>query len=190
MRALRPFITVLLAAAATPLSAQNLISNPDFNTDVSGWQAGGGGAAPGLFPTVTLDMTEGSPAPPSGRFSAPVNSTMANSLCLPVNAAQRHDLSIAVKAALGPPSISVETYRDASCGFDFFVPGLVPGQFCSPADGNGWMRCSKANFALPAGTTHVRLSLGYGIATVFYVDNARFGPAGTVPVALQAFSVD
>lgn len=175
--------TLLLAGYATGAGAQNLVPNPDFDTDLAGWTI--------VLPSdVTLDNSVGSPAAPSMHMLA-VDATPAATAytdCIEIDTSSNVDLIADIRLITGAASASVTAYSSAGCTGPIGPAGLI-------SDGeplvDGWERAAAINYALPVGTVGVRvfLSVNGDLAEANF-DRVRFGPTGTTPVSLQSFRVD
>jgi len=166
--------------------AQNLVPNPNFDSGLDGWtnmQADTGAI-------WTLDSTDGSPTAPSGHLQAGGRpSSLVNSACIAIDTTHNIDLNVDIKSsdAMYPGHVAVYTYGDPACSIagDAFVASS-----CAALPADGWQRCSQINYALPAGTQGVIISLSVYYLTSANFDDVRFGPTGTVPVTLQSFDID
>lgn len=186
---MRMLIAIALLGAQA-LHAQNLVTNPDFDTSIEQWQLSGIG-------TISHVADDGAPAPGALRLDRPDeargNSTLVLSACIPVDKGMHFDLIGNIKLIEGSSAnISAIGYSDAGCST---VIGTVgPVLTTSTADGT-WQAFSATDFVLPdnVGSIIVRLSAGVGfpetlIAALF--DHVGFGPTGSVPVTLQSFRID
>jgi len=185
---IRALILGLLALGAAPAMAQNLIANPTFDTDYSGWPVG-------AAQWVAEDCC-GNPA--SGSITSHQDETLISN-CIDVTGGSSYDLTLWTKYVPVNPSLPspngfayVVWMSAAACGgvaIDFpNYPDLAPG------GGAAWHKVG-ATFVAPAGAQSVSIELGgyhcgLSCGGDTYFDNVAFGPAGTVPVELQSFDID
>lgn len=179
MRKLRKSTSVtLLLGVAQATSAANLVTNPDFDTDVSGWNA-----SPGT--SITLQTGSGTPAPSAGFASNSSSGGTVRSSCIQIGTAQNVDFSLAI-LTISPINkyARVNAYGDVGCSA--FISGVAQMAVHS----NVWKVFSASNFALPQGTQGVEIEIGVdNIGNVIF-DHVLFGPTGTAPVGLQSFDVN
>lgn len=189
------FAILALALTIGPgrAQAQNLLANPNFDADISGWTVAGGSVG-----SATWDGTDGSPTAGSLLLDSTGSSQLQVYQCLPVTAGQSYDLGASVLPGSTAPSnfgdgLSILTvwFTDTACSA---YPGLS-SQNLQPASGGTWARYGVSTQAAPAGTQSVlfliRVTNVAGLPSLNYrVDRAFYGPAGTVPVELQTFRVD
>lgn len=183
-------------AFAATANAQNLIGNPDFATNLSGWTVRPNSTAH----AVTHEMSDGSPAPPSMRITQTAGITVpdaasVSSNCMPVSSATSYDALVDTRINTAfLPTVHAIGYSDSACttaaGPTFSLSN------CSAVAG-GWRRCLATGFSPTAAQTHMQLTVVANFMpsaqlplTDLLIDNARFGPSGTVPVTLQSFGVD
>jgi hypothetical protein len=192
MRALIPVISLAFAFAAMPLPAQNLVTNPGFDTDLDGWSLILGSAA-WSSDDCCDDANSGSASFPLG----PYGMGMLNSACIDVTPGASYDLVVLAETLALPPDFlfgsgtaTVTWYDDvASCPYIFLSE---PGMTIQP--GTGW-RSFGATFVAPPTAAAAKVTLmaqtgGLSEGIDVHFDNVRFGPTGSVPVTLQSFEVD
>lgn len=171
------------ALFAETAAAQNLVLNPDFDTDLSHWN-------PDSNVNWSVDTSDGFPAPGSAHGVGNMEGISIRSDCIAINGGQNIDLIADVKDAsqFAHVSITIETFANGTCSAQGGQLGL--DQFSQPL-GNGWMQ-GAMTAPLPAGIGSVILLLqtsGFGAIADTHWDHIRFGPSGTAPVRLQSFGV-
>jgi hypothetical protein len=141
--------TTLVAALVlqiTAAQAANLVQNPDFDSDISGWTSG---------PGITWDSSNGSPGLGSLHISNELNFSTF-SMCMVISAPQNIDLFAEMRLVWGSyVVIQGLAYSDTNCSsyIDYFATTARSGPSI-----NGWMKASAINVALPAGTQSVALA--------------------------------
>jgi len=183
---IRPLILGLVAAGTTPAMAQNLIANPTFDTDYSGWPAGGA--------EWVADDCCGNPASGSIRV---VQFDRLWSNCMSVTAGNAYDLTfwtkyVGVLNLVNPNGFALVVWMNTPTCEPVF--DLSPYHGVPPGNDAAWHHVG-ATFIAPAGAQSVAIVLGgniCGITCGGYTsfDDVAFGPAGTVPVELQSFEID
>lgn len=175
-----------LFLAATPAFAGNALTNPTFDTGLSGWAYVG---------TAAWDTSDALARPTSGSLVGTNNAaspftyeTLLISGCLPVTAGASYDGSFDYRIPTGQgvtsiPSLEIAWYSGVNCGALTFLSAnaLVDG---NAADG-AWHR-AESSYAptAPAGATfasfrvHLSKIEAGGTATAYF-DNLVFKPAGT-----------
>lgn len=205
----RRSIALFALCMVSSAQAQNLVTNPDFDTDIAQWLLSVG------VGSITHDASEGSPSPGAMRFvgSAPRvglsdeqqgtslagredgargTSNNSRSACIPAAGGTRYDLFAQIKIISGAAgSAGVIFFPETDCSGSSTFGGVVQSTI---VDGT-WRTISSVDFEAPSGTqsAQVFLTLGVGFpATQFlgFFDTVRFGPTGTVPVTLQSFEVE
>jgi hypothetical protein len=177
--------TIVVAAAgllwvyATSTAAANLVTNPDFDSNLNGWTVVSSGT-----PTFTLDNSTGDPAAPSAHIVADAAGADVYSDCIVIDSSQNVDFTINYKAA-SVDIVLVLPFNNASCS----PPEPVPVQEITLVP-NNWTGASDLNFALPLGTQSVQIELQLFGSSDINFDHVQFGPTSTTPVRLQAFDVD
>lgn len=184
---LRKLAYALTGLMLQSISAQaaNLVTNPDFATDINGWTNAGS--------LLSWDGSDGDPAPGSAHFSNAVPG-ISNSVCIVIAAPQNIDLYANIKVASGSGHVQGVAYTDTGC--------LVGGTaFATTAFSSSsvWQQFSATNVALPSGTNSVVVQLDAGApaapvhapaAVDVHFDHILFGPSGAAPVRLQEFDVN
>lgn len=181
-------IASLLCVCATSAMAANLVTNPDFNAGLSGWTLTQGS-------NPTLDDVDGSPSAPSIRLVSvgPNLNSGVSSNCMAAGSAQFFDLIVNVRVHVGFGSVGVAAYSDANCTV---VSGPMGYAFPWPLVIDTWQQAYSWRMGLPPGGAYIQVSLNTNqqetdsAQSDVSFDNVRFGPAGTVPVRLQTFTVD
>jgi len=184
-----------LASVSPPLPAQNLIANPGFDSDLSGW-------------TVILGSASWSPLDccgNSGSGSASLRAgpggtgpTYLVSDCITVTPGSSYDLVVRAETLAVPPDFLAGSGTATITWYDNGVPcsnvlvTVEPGvSFGTDA---GW-RSFGTTFIAPATVVAAKVTLiaaggGLSQAIDVHYDDVRFGPSGSVPVTLQSFDVD
>lgn len=175
-----------LLFAATPATAGNLLTNPDFATDLSGWAFVG---------SATWDASDAFGQPGSGSAAGAnqavspfTYTTQLVSSCLPVAPGASFDGSFDYRVPPGQgvtavPSLEIAWYSAAGCGGGSYLSSntLVSG---GTADG-AWHRAEATYSPIAPATAAfaaVRVNLSKleagGTASAFY-DNIVVKPEGT-----------
>jgi hypothetical protein len=178
-----PVSILLLATYCGGAIAENLVPNPDFDTNLDGWTI--------VLPSdTTLDNSTGSPAAPSMRMIAVDGTPAATAYtdCLEIDTSSNVDLIVDIRSVTGTARASATAYSGAGCLGPIGPAGEVSGG--DPLV-DGWERGAAIDYALPPGTVGVRvfLSVNGDLAEANF-DRVRFGPTGTTPVSLQSFRID
>lgn len=179
--------------------AADLVTNPDFDSNLSGWSSGDISGSNGLAATFVLNTTDGLPASPSAEFTTSLNQySAATSNCITIDTSQNVDLYANAKIVSGnavstSATVFVYMFSDASCGGT-----LVGPQMAAQVSGalGTWQQISSSNFSLLAGTQSVRIVLEAvggspaqpGVGDVLF-DHIVFQRTATTPVRLQSFEV-
>jgi hypothetical protein len=198
---MKHIVSVALAAgfvcASVPAGAENLIVNPNFDSDVSGWQAdasgtrfwhdpqedAGGAANSGALAMSTAD----------GR-----NARLSVQQCIAVNGGRDFSFGVQIKPRSSDLyGMTCSAYAAADCsGTALESRDAVAGA----TNGGGWIAFrSEAPFMLPAETNSVLCAVTAqqplrvatqpnGFINALWADDAFFAP-GTTPVSLQQFEV-
>jgi hypothetical protein len=184
----------LLLATAGMASAQNLIVNPDFVSDLSGWNI------PLLPLGYGVDWIGGGGADGPGSVRINVNADVGGSQvvltqCVAVAASTSYDFGAHVFLVGGLDNIpvgqlSVAWYTSGGC------VNVAGGTLSSATNNtvNAWQSVSAAGQMSPAGTASAKVSLifqtpGSGTATLFYDDvylTASGAPATPTPTPAPA----
>ena len=144
-------VLFLALAASGESSAANLVTNPDFNAGVAGWNFSGG-CGGSVWDDVVGSPTVGSLA--INCVNAPSAGTARQ--CIAV-AATNVDFSLrtADNGFAGPADFVLKTYPSQDCSgmsngaFEPSDVKSVPGTACC---GNSWEERSRSDIALPPGT--------------------------------------
>lgn len=168
-----------IACVTFPLSAQNLLQNPNFDLDASGWSVSGSG-------TATWSSNQGSPT--RGAIFLSATSTGPNVSvfqCVAISAPAVIDVGARsfTSSSFGTGSTSdltVSLFSGTACSGT--VLGTIPvvsGTFDPP---DNWFNRRALTQSLPAGTQSARVeisaSAGTGQMLILY-DTVVFGPIGT-----------
>ncbi len=184
---------------AVPASAQNLLTNPDFTTDLSGWTATGNG-------TSLYLSSQGSTALGSADLGADQDMSITLSQCIAVTALSLYDLRTDTHtvSGAGQNGVFVRFFSGAGCtGSDLgSLPTDTTVSVPNPVDGTSWLRRTRSSLAAPAGAVSASVQLfvsvisskspkplGGGFTAEVYFDHAFFGAAGT-PVTLQSLDAE
>jgi hypothetical protein len=135
---------------AVSAAAANLVSNPDFDTNLDGWTLSDGDG------TVVLDDTTGLPASPSMRVTASGTTpdTSVSSNCMPVDDSNNVDLFANINVQGGFAIMGFATYSDTAC-----TNGLTAITSTSIASTGGWATYSLTDMMLPDGAQSARVVL-------------------------------
>lgn len=175
---------------ASPSFAQNVVTNPNFDTTLSGWSTV-------VYATWdnTLDFGGNTPTNGSARgTTGPGSGTLAGNQCFTVTPSTSYSFGgmVYVRDALMSGYIGVAWYTSTDC-----TSGVI-GSNVSPTISTvgSWNASNGPNpVTSPATAQSVNFTLGFNNAPAatgpgsVNFDNVFFGP-GTFPVSLQDFSVD
>ena len=200
-----PWCVVVPLLIASPLAAQNLVTNGSFNTNVAIWSipAASDGS---LVHDPTLDV-DGSPASGSGLLTnvVPVAfGTVAPDQCIAVTAGQQYYWGGSIRfpvneTTTGNTAIVVNFFNMAGCtGTELLA---VTGTSRDPATAarGVWHTSNSGSIAggttAPAGSVSALINL---LSTRIEADGTRsanfdgvfFAQVGTVPVELVGFEID
>lgn len=180
----------LFSFAATA-GAANLLTNPNFDTDLSGWTATN--ASQGA---ATFDNSTGSPSPGSALLTGIACCTVQVSQCVAVVAGQSYDFGASLKEGPTAPGqsgdgtgVDLIWFSNGTCTGGAL--GVVPFQ---PAITTSWASYSSTAVA-PVSSLAVQYRIRqYNNAALSNLtsnaDNAFFGPSAPTPVVLQSFGVN
>lgn len=121
-------LMVAMAAVSMSAGAQNLVSNGQFNTDISGWTLTGGGPES----TITWDGANGSPSPGSLRISSTAQGANLETLGDCVNGIPGEILSVTGRVMEPTAQFGVTChifliiYNDLNCTGTRTIPANVP----------------------------------------------------------------
>ncbi len=193
-------LALAVLAYGAPAAAQNLLTNPDFTSSLSGWSSIGTG-------TATYSATIGSTALGAVVLSADIGQTVTIAQCVTVSAASAYDLKhhSHYSGGGGPSSstaVLVRFFSGAGCtGTDLGTLGVNSNPAVSGINTTNWVSRELLSLAPPAGSVSARVeqSLDYWTVPVrpavvpspatVYGDHSFFGLTGT-PVSLQTFDVE
>jgi hypothetical protein len=149
-------LTLGVAFAGAPLAAQNLLVNPDFDADASGWLL-----ACGSNPTWITDDEAGCPLSgavhvTSGSCQGLQGSGMAQ--CFPASEGTVLFAGGSGQGALGLPRAGISSYPTTDCSGP---PATTVNSPLDPATGD-WQTVVFDDFAVPAGTASVLVGFGAG----------------------------
>jgi len=167
-------LAAALGLQVTAVEAANLVTNPDFTSDVSGWTPACaipvGGGTPG---TLTWDSSDGDPAPGSAHSLG----CQLSSTCIVIAAPQNIDLYANIKVAAGAARAQVNGFSDAACtaGETFGIA------FAPVASSSTWQTVSVTDVALPIGTNSVEVQLQISsLSDDVHFDHILFGPSNLI----------
>ncbi len=202
----RAACAVLLLLAASPLAAQNLVTNANFDTDDSGWLDPS--ASDGSFVhDPTLDVN-GSPASGSGLLTNIITAvafgTVTAQQCIPVTAGLAYywggNVHFPVNETTTGQTFTTTNFRDgANCTGN--LTGAQAATLRNPStDARGVWHTSNfgsiaAGFTAPPGSVSVTVFLLLtktemaGTRSANF-DGIFFAQVGTVPVELMEFKVE
>jgi hypothetical protein len=178
-----PRLTLLAAGTllAFSASAANLITNPDFATNLDGWIVSEGDG------TATLDNSTGAPGAPS--IHLVTGATMPNmsveSSCLQIDDTNNVDLYMNINVSSGFAIASISAFSDAGC-----TVGLNAINSDSYPVTQTWETHTMLNVALPPGTQSAKIVLTAGMessssAGDAHFDHILFGPTGTATASVN-----
>lgn len=179
-------LALALGIAAATASAQNVVGNGEFDTNVTGWTAGG-------LATQAWEVLDWHGNPGSGSVRVANNFTVANvstgsSQCLVLSTPGTYELRGAIRfpsgqTETGSATVSVSRFSNATCTNP---PDLsTNGQIVSSTTTNTWVDSFNTSVSIPAGTQSVKVVLSVlktqangSLAALF--DGIRFGLLGTM----------
>lgn len=188
---LAAMVGIAFASGASPASAQNLIGNGGFDTDLSGWVDGP--LEPHGSSWSSSDCC-GNGNSGSAHLLGSVFSTELDSACIAVSGATSYDFVVQINTlpsgSVGPAGASANLawFSQENCTSQIDI------QMMDLGNSQAW-RQTGATFTSPSNAHAVMIqlvSVGGGLSngTDAYFDDVRFGPPGTVPVTLQSFDID
>ncbi|MBC6941986.1 MAG: hypothetical protein DWB45_04600 [Xanthomonadales bacterium] len=191
-------LAILLSLAALPATAANLITNPNFTTDISAWSAIDSGT------TLAFDASkDANDSPASGSLAISSNGSggLAATQCIasPVGSEFSFGAKILVGGAM-MYGMTCEAYASSDCSGSMLDSADAAEGAPAP---NEWIPFDSASpFQLPNGTNSVLCRITamqpvkragtdtpQGTLVSVWADDVYFGP-GTTPVSLQTFIVD
>ena len=187
---LRKAIALLLIAASPGAFALNLVTNPDFDHDLSGWTVSGGAYRESFF---------GSPVGGTLRMDGTSNDVVdVATQCVDVHRWTTIDfvLRYFVNAQYGSGThvFSVDVYDAADCAGNKLTPPspIAPNEAAAVAisEGNpssGWLEAGAYDVALPPGSTSALITLGIASGTAanpggasYMMDHIQVGPLDVI----------
>lgn len=178
---------------ALPCAAANLLQNPGFDADISGWTPTVNGG------TVSWDGAIGDPAGSILTSSPAPNTSATAAQCVAISAPANVDFIVdgfADQSVLSGGYIISATSFDAAGCTGTNLGDLPAGGTSFPPGGWGGFEIAASNQPLPNGTQSVLVTVGSsagaaaGSVDNYHFDNIQFGPSATTPVDLQSFEVD
>jgi len=170
----RPFLLALVLIAG-PAAAENLLQNPLFNTDLSGW------SNYGATPSWTSDDRYDSPTSGAMAIVAGGDIPVGAAQCVTLPGEGDYELGIDFVRAIGSSTawawISVGWYSGAAC------TGSLGFDQDSTEASSGWQRLDH-EWTAPGGSASARVAVysqDTGAAPELHFDNAYFG----VPVIFE-----
>ncbi len=186
--ALGPLVAGLLLACAAPAAAQNLLTNPRFDTNAAGWNVTVGTAphTPGVGAAALGAVT----------LATPAGTTMTFFQCVAVGNLGPFDARVRTHVGGGVQTNSsvVRFFSTAECaGMALGSQALSTAVAFVGVQPTNWFDRSASNFPAPVGTGSVLLEVtveaAAGQTSQLFLDDALFAPAGT-PVTIQKFSAE
>jgi hypothetical protein len=194
-------IAVGIAVGIGSAHAQNLIVNPNFATDVSGWTADTGTS---IFRDSSQDA--GGSATSGAMSVFPSNGQTFNlsvHQCFAVTGGTDYSFGAKIKpGTVTSFGMMCQAFTGSDCAF---LPiGSASAIIAGPADQNGWVPLhTESPYLLPASAQGVSCEITgnlplpplagapqpNGVFTSLWADDVFFAP-GTTPVSLQAFDID
>ena len=187
----------LVLATAGTAAAQNLLVNPNFNSDVSGWSF----TTPGTFTWDSSLDADSNPSSGSGRLDNTSPAAFGTSFaaqCVAVTGGSSYDFSAQIRIPSGQTdtgyaAVVANFYNAASCGGSN-VGGTSTPQVLSTTT-NTWVLSQVLAFAAPGTAVSAQVSLWVNKtedtgSLVVNFDNAFFGLAGSpTPTATTTATV-
>jgi hypothetical protein len=188
----RTLLAAVAAGATVPAAAQNLVVNPGFITDLSGWTV--------LFNpafTVTHDTSQSYNTPGSLKVTTPGPTGLNYAVvrqCLPVAPGQVLDYGGVYRFESGHAAnlkgwVAATWFTDAAC-----TTGATPGPSSNTVNDipDTWLQIHANNVVVPAGFNSAFFLVVIGITageSVGWFDDVYFGP-NPLPVELSTFEID
>ena len=173
MTSLRRPLTFTLLSALVNVSANNLVPNPNFDSDVAHWTA--------IDADLKFDATDGFPNPGSAQLLSGSRSPLMLSECIAVDSSATYDLSAMVKVIQGnSDSISIFFFEGAGClGQDVSEAAVGFGGY----EFSNWTPLSLRNLAVPdsaVGSAIIEV-IGFENDNLnVLLDSVRFAPSDEV----------
>lgn len=170
---LRNLVLALLLVGCGEPRAENLVENPGFDTDISGWDFSG------TCIVLGRDTFGGNGALAINCFSASSVETVSQCVAIP-----RTDLDFSAQTTdngnAGPVSYALTAYSNADCtgtATTLVDPGtasVVPGGGCC---GRTWTPLSRTDLAVPASARSVLIEIIVTSPADIALDDIRLGPS-------------
>lgn len=181
---------VAVALVAPAAFAANLVVNPDFDNGTTAWSSQSSAV-------LSIESGDGSPSAPALDLTQQLPSGIARvvSDCIAISATS---IDFIVRAKFPPvlPSVYAHAF------LNFYPTTDCSGATVTTSDViewrpplTGWVERSMPNYPVPGGTQSVQVYLRADASASIteghmLFDHVLLGPAGSVPVELQAFDVD
>jgi hypothetical protein len=190
-------IASLVVGSIGSAGAQNLITNPNFSTDVGGWVGDAG-------TSISFDGSQdASGSATSGAMAMLPTSgfTVSAHQCFAAAGGSEFSFGALVKPnTVVSFGMTCATFPSADCSFD--PTGSASAIIAGPPDQGGWVQLrTESPFMLPVGTQGVSCAIfgnlqpptnaqqPKGASSSIWADNVFFA-LGTTPVMLQAFQIE
>ncbi len=198
MSSMRPApLAILLSLAALPAAAANLITNPNFTSDINSWAPANAGT--GLAFDATQDANDSAS---SGSLAISSNGAGALAATQCVVSPIGPEFSFGAKVRVGGAmmyGMTCKAYASTDCSGSMLDSASADEGTPAP---NSWIPLDTSSpFQLPGGTNSVLCQVTalqpvrrasadapQGLISL-WADDVYFGP-GTTPVSLQTFIVD
>lgn len=159
-------------------SVANLVANPDFDTDTTGWTVQSG------TPVFAPDVLNGDPAAPSMQVvTTGAAEIVSDCIAIPAPSAYwEFDINVRSNSGM-QPGAKVLAYSNAICSG---TPATVSNSsLAGNAAAGTWTTLSNSSLTLPSGTGSVRVDLTAGGALDANYDHILFGAHINQPPQLQ-----
>lgn len=160
MHVVQRLAVLLVLAAATPLAAQNLLTNSNFNRNLNGWVAGPGAS-------WSSADAEGSTRSGSGLGTNSSDEAalalLQLSQCVPVNAGQTYQAGTLVlvpggQQRTGFVAVTVQWFAEEACG----GPVLDVTELGDISSSVAWQPIASSNVTAPTGASSANLAFFVG----------------------------
>lgn len=197
MRKLRIAMSCLtIVSGGSAASAQELVANGHFHTDLGGWTHAGGGTQ--AWSALDWEANPGSGSARVTNDFAVANINTGSVSCIALAAPGTYEVGGHIRIPSGQglggsAFVRVSWFPNAFC--DNPATASATGELVFTTTTDTWVPTLNAAVAIPAGMQSVRVSMNVtklpanGSLAVNF-DRVRFGPAGTTPVELQGFRVE
>ena len=179
---MKKIFTLLTVCSAIGLSAQNLLSNPSFESDFEGWAAGPNSA-------YTAPQVQSTGAQDGSKYVqyGSANATTGFYQSIPVTAGDSYEINFWYKASGdGEDARLWSIFRDAANGAVYTTDNADTDPFRTnngylPTSANEWAYYSAV---MPAGTNAVTLEVAFRAYTGgnVSIDNVKAGKQGSMAV--------